>query len=423
MTRSHRNVHIEILLGLVLTGCSVDEGSEDVAVSMDPIVGGVLASAYPEAAILNIDVTPSMYYACSGTLIAPRVVLTAGHCVVGHQHWDVYVGSSYQASTTAAVYDWPVLDSDIVSASYHDIGLVFLSNPIALAAYPALATTHYQNGTKALNVGRDVGPDASHYQVTSSLYEAPIQLQTTPVYPYDYSSVDVIQPGDSGGPVFLSGTHTILAVNSGAAAGVSEVMARVDLVATWISAQVTSHGGFVTGAPADASSPVDATGTVSDSKTEADRPIVDAAASADANVPAGDAAAKADANAPTADSGSTADAAAPGTASCVGAIEKEPNNTWPSATAMSREICGALYGASDVDWYSVPLDVGTHTVEIVPAGDATMNLGIVNGSTCTLSLTATKSAAIRVTGSRATACVEVLSAKRASQTYYVLVTP
>jgi hypothetical protein len=107
----------------------------------------------------------------------------------------------------------------------------------------------------------------------------------------------------------------------------------------------------------------------------------------------------------------------------VGAVETEPNNTWSTATAMSREICGALCGASDVDWYSVPLDVGTHTVDIVSTGDATMNLGIVTGSTCTLSLTATKSAAIRVTGGRATVCVEVLSATRASQTYYVLVTP
>ena len=419
MNRRHRRVRLEILLGFALAGCAVDGGGEDVAVDMEPIVGGVAATAYPEAATLNIDVGPTMYYACSGTLIAPRVVLTAGHCVVGHHNWDVYVGASYRASTSAAVYDWPVLDSDTVSPSYHDVGLVFLTDSIALlTGFPTVATVPYPNGTKALNVGRDVGPNAADYQVTTSLYQAPIQIQSNPLYPYDYASTDVIQPGDSGGPVFLAGTHTILAVNSGAAAGVSEVMARVDLVAGWISTQVASHGGYDAGSPgADASTSADASSPMVDAaKADASVPVADTA-KADANAPVVDAAAKVDASA---DAAAKADA---GGIACLGATETEPNNTWPTANSLPKEICGALTPVGDVDWYSLVLGPGTHAVEIVATGDATMSLGIASGPTCTLALASATAASVSVSGSRATVCIEVASAKKASQSYYVVVAP
>lgn len=41
-----------------------------------PIVNGLPANAYAEAALINAS-----GYICSGAIIAPRVALTAGHCV------------------------------------------------------------------------------------------------------------------------------------------------------------------------------------------------------------------------------------------------------------------------------------------------------------------------------------------------------
>jgi len=403
MYRRHRNVSLEMLLGLVLSGCAVDAGGEQVAVDVAPILGGSTSSAYPEAATLHIDVTATAYYACSGTLIAPRVVLTAGHCVTGHQRWDVYVGTAYRSSTSATVYDWPVLDSDAVSPRYHDVGLVFLSDAIALSAsFPTIATEPSPAGAKALNVGSEVAPSAAYDEIATSFYEAPITIQTNPLYPFDYSSADVIQPGDSGGPVFLSGTHTLLAVNSGAAAGVSEVMARVDLVAGWISAQVTAHGGYAAGVPE-----------------------TDAGTSADASNPLDDAAAKAGAGAPLADAAAKADASAPrGTlAACPGATETQFKNTWATATPLAKQSCGALTSADNSDWYSLALDTGTHFVELVPTGDATMSLGIANGPACTFALTLAKAASVRVSGNRATVCVRVASQTGMSQTFDLVVTP
>ena len=49
-----------------------------------PIVNGTAATAYTEAALINTDT-----FICSGAVIAPRIVLTAGHCVVDASSWTV----------------------------------------------------------------------------------------------------------------------------------------------------------------------------------------------------------------------------------------------------------------------------------------------------------------------------------------------
>jgi hypothetical protein len=416
-----------MLICIALAGCAVNSGDEDVAVDIEPIVGGAVANEYPEAATLNIDVTQSMYYACSGTLIAPQVVLTAGHCVAGHHHWDVYVGGSYRASTNATVYDWPVLDSDTVSPSYHDVGLVFLSTPIALpSGFPTIAAAPYPRGTKALNVGRDVGPDALHYTITASLFEAPIAIETTsPSYPFDYSSTDVIQPGDSGGPVFLSGTHTIIAVNSGAAAGVSEVMARVDLVAGWIATQVTSHGG--SGAVAgsvDAGPIADVNVLVADGNLDANAPALDASPMLDVNAPVADASPMLDANAPVADAASQADASGDaGAAACAAPVGVAPNSTWHTATPITKGACGTLTPTADIEWYALTVGPGSHLVELLSTGNARMGIGIANGMACTITLPSALGAAVSVSGASATLCIVVQSPTRAIQSYHIVVAP
>lgn len=445
----HRTIRLVGLLGLGLAACTVENGTgEEVAVDMEPIVGGVAATAYPEAAYLNIDSSPAMYWACSGTLIAPQVVLTAGHCVVGHHLWDVHVGTAYRSSTSAAVYDWPVLDSDTVNPHYHDVGLVFLPTPIAFAsAYPSIAAQGSPSGTKAINVGRDIGTSAPDFQVTTTLYEASVTLGSTPSYPYDYSSNDVIQPGDSGGPVFLGGTHTILAVNSGASPGVMQVLARVDLVSSWISAQVASHGGYTLGSPpaADASAldaaarsdaapqpPGDAAVRLeagpepvpeAAAKPEA-APAKDAATPPDAG-PGPDASAKPDAAPPPTapppgvDAGSKPEAGAQGASSSCPATETEPNNSWATASHITTPVCGTLSSAADVDWYSAVLGPGTHSIGLVASGDATMSLGVATGATCVFALQSVTKANVSIQGGNANICVQVTSRTKSVQSYHL----
>jgi Trypsin len=228
-----------------LTACNAPEapGEESTAFSDDAIKGGKPATDYPEAVLLEMKQNGQLKEACSGSLIAPQVVLTAGHCAVGFDSWHVrapFAGAAPQDSTDAATFDYDT-DSQQVEPSQHDVALIFLSTPIVIPTYPTIASSALAAGQQVVNVGRINNGQLSN----SALYVSkPITVQSASSlgYTFDYMSNQIIEPGDSGGPDFVAGTHTLIAVNSGGGQG-TELLARVDLVASWIQQQIASHGG------------------------------------------------------------------------------------------------------------------------------------------------------------------------------------
>ena len=402
------NYRAAMVLGVVLcAACTYDTGGEDtVGAAFEPIIGGTVATAYPEAAYLNIDMTTTGGYACSGTLIAPQVVLTAGHCVDGHSRWEVHVGTAYQVSTSSAVYDWNEHGAETVNPAHHDIGLVFLSTPIKIASYPALSKTKAGDNTKALNVGRVLNG-----VVQSGAYQAPATLVAADRigYPFDYTSADVIQPGDSGGPVFLSGTHTILAVNSGAGSS-AQVLARVDLLADWLTSQVSAHSGTVPSGSGGASSG-GAAGSSSDKAGAANGGAKGSDASKAGAANGGSAGTKA--------SGGSSGGAALTT--CLGTKEQELNDSLPAANKLVGSACGELSSTTDVDWFSTSVAPGNHMIEISASGDASMALGIVSGSTCVVSVSAAQRTSLTVSGAAVSVCIRASSASKKTQSYRVSV--
>ena len=360
-------------------GCAVEPESVDteaIGAVIQPIIGGVAASDYPEAAILNMRTPTGATYACTASLIAPQVVLTAGHCVDGMASFDVFVGTSAQKSTSAETFDWNERGATLVNPNHHDIGLVYLSTPVQLAAYPTLASAALANGASAVNVGR------IHNGLTSSTWKATVTLGpgASVGYPFDYSSKGVIEQGDSGGPVFQLGTHTIVAVNSGAGGG-TQVLARVDLLLSWIQQRVAAHGGFAASGPSDAGAP----------KTDAG--VADGGAS------------RPDAAPPAVDAGSP-------TPTCT--KEVEPNDTFAKASPLGANVCGTFASATDVDNYTFTAPLGTTKLSLT---GGVFTIGFVTNGSCLPVLAGQTAVGITVTGATKGICVAVTSPSRGLGAY------
>jgi hypothetical protein len=260
-----------------------------------------------------------------------------------------------------------------VNPNHHDIGLVFLDQPVVLASYPTLAKAPLRDGTNVTDIGR-----VRDGTLTQDLYLAPavVRAGASAGYPLDYASADVIQPGDSGGPVMVGDTHQIAAVNSGVG-GDQQLLARVDLVYDWIQWQIAAH-------PA-----------VEDTRAE-----FDAWATAKATGTQG--------------AGSQPAGVAPG--ACAGMLEKESNDRLTLANTLSGTLCGQLSSGTDQDWSKVTLGAGATSVRLSADGDAVVELGLQSGMNC-VPVGVGLQFEVNVAGGIQNLCMRVLSPSHRVQSY------
>ncbi|MDB4938875.1 MAG: hypothetical protein JWP87_5847 [Labilithrix sp.] len=294
-----------------------------------PIVNGSPASAYTEAALIN---APG--FICSGAVIAPRIVLTAGHCVVDASTWTVvtpYAGNQSAKGSHA----WTEYSStgETVNPNTLDVAVIILDKAITLSSYPNLASSASAAGTKAVNVGRIRNGQASF---SGLFFGAQVTLKAGSSwgFPKSYVSEEIIESGDSGGPVYVGSgaSRTIAAVNSGGGGG-TQVLARVDLAYTKIQQLIAANGGSgATGTPAPTPAPT-----------------------------------------PT---------PAPSPTCAGGTPEAEPNDSSNTPNALSGTRCGSLSSSSDVDWYSWTVDKAgvAYDVSVATSGDADVLMWKWNGS-------------------------------------------
>ncbi|WP_437289775.1 S1 family peptidase [Sorangium sp. So ce406] len=193
------------------TACSgADEPDEPVASHASEIIGGELAEASPWAVqVFDVRGSTGDFYQCTGTLVAPRWVLTAQHCIADEGETSAvrFGSNTYLAGQRVAV------DAVEVPSAAADIALLHLTEDADGPFVQLAEATSTAIGSDATAYGW--GSEGTPLVMAPSLKKATLHIDSR------YSDEELLATGvtgsgwsgDSGGPWFVDGRQ--VAVFSG----------------------------------------------------------------------------------------------------------------------------------------------------------------------------------------------------------------
>lgn len=249
------------MLSLVLLGCanSGETGS--------PLCGGTSGSsvrgirngdpaptcAFQSVAFLDLEVSAADHYFCSGTLIRPNVVLTAGHCVTppgvpGHHSMKVtFPGRSVVTSTQQIVH--PQYSPTGTPTGGIDVALVFLPQPLNDLVPVPLASSLPSSDAEAFAYG--YGYDGRAKDGNGSLGRllvGTLKILSTGIAIIAQAQTQKSQEtceGDSGGPLIFNAA--LIGVLSGGNAtgdrcddGTDSAYTSISAALPWINSSLTT---------------------------------------------------------------------------------------------------------------------------------------------------------------------------------------